>query len=468
VFIRGRKILGRATELFVRHRRHVNRLTVVPWRTALLAAVLVPAGMNAQSTPIVVTDVNVVPMDSERVVARQSVVVEGGVITHIGPAGAVAVPHGALTIGGSRKYLLPGLVDVHVHLASNPENEQQQILKLFLANGVTTVVNLRGIPQILDLRKAVAEGRILGPRIYTAGPFVNEPFFTTPDEVEREVVAQKRAGYDFIKIHGSLSRAAYARLNAVARREGIRVVGHIPRNLGVGVIFEERQYMVAHGEEFLYDTLSRSPDSTLPKIEAQIPRWARAMAEKGIWLTPNLTAYKAIALQVKDLNAMLARPEMRYLPRNNRTGWGPATNPYTTRTTNRLNYPGLMAHYRVIEEIVRGFHAAGVGLLVGTDAMNTGVVPGFSVHDELADLVAAGLTPYEALRAATANAAKFLAEPGDSGTVSVGQKADLLLLDANPLQDIANTRRIAGVMARGRWLPQAAIAKMLQDLASAP
>jgi imidazolonepropionase-like amidohydrolase len=414
-------------------------------------------------TPVVFTDVNVVPMDQERVVPGQSLVVEHGVITHLGPTGSIAGPRGALHVDGRGKYLLPGLVDVHVHLASNPESEQRQILKLFLANGVTTVVNLKGTPQILTLRKAVSAGRILGPRIYTAGPFVNEPFFTMPDEVEREVVAQKRAGYDFIKIHGSLSREAYARLNAVARREGIRVVGHIPRNLGVDVIFEERQYMIAHGEEFLYDTTGSSRDSSLPTVEAQIPRWARAMAENGMWLTPNLCAYKAIAGQVKDLDSMLARPEMRYLPRSSRIAWGPTTNGYTTRKPP-FRYESLMAHYRVIEEIVRQFHAAGVGLLVGTDAMNTGVVPGTSAHDELEDLVAAGLTPYQALRAATVNAARFLATPGDSGTVAVGQKADLVLLVANPLDQIGNSRRIAGVMVRGRWLPRTAIAKMLREV----
>jgi imidazolonepropionase-like amidohydrolase len=161
---------------------------------------------------------------------------------------------------------------------------------------------------------------------------------------------------------------------------------------------------------------------------------------------------------------MLARPEMKYLPRSSRIAWGPATNGYTTRK-EPLRYESLMAHYRVIEEITREFHRAGVGLLVGTDAMNTGVVPGFSVHDELGDLVAAGLTPYEALQAATTNAARFLGQRGDGGDVAVGQKADLVLLEANPLEDIANTRRISGVIVRGRWLSGEEIAKMLQELA---
>jgi imidazolonepropionase-like amidohydrolase len=125
-----------------------------------------------------------------------------------------------------------------------------------------------------------------------------------------------------------------------------------------------------------------------------------------------------------------------------------------------------MAHYRMLEKLVRAFHAAGVRLLVGTDAMNTGVVPGSSAHDEMADLVAAGLTPFEALRAATANVAEFLGQIGDSGTVAVGQKADLILLDANPIQDITNTRRISGVMIRGRWLSREAIAGILEKLSA--
>lgn len=425
---------------------------------ALTALVQVTA-----ETPVVFTNVNVVPMDRQRVLRAQSVVVEGGVITRIGGGASVAIPRDAVTVDGTGRYLIPGLIDVHVHLASNPEQEQRQILKLFLVNGVTTVVNLRGTPQILELRAAVSAGRIPGPRIYTSGPYVNEPFVTTPDEVERAVVEQKRAGYDFVKLHGSLSREAYARLNAVARREGIRVVGHAPRNLGVGALFEERQSMLAHAEEFLYDTNNSSTDASLPSVEARIPELARATADAGIWLTPNLTAFDVIARQVEDLDAMLARPEMRYLPGSVRRGWGPGSNPYTARI-DPSQYPGIRARYRLLEKLVRASRAAGVRLLVGTDAMNTGVVPGFSVHDEMAALVDAGLTPFDALRAATASAAEFLDDAGDRGTVAVGQKGDLVLLDRNPLEDIAHTRRISGVMIRGRWVSRAAIAATLEEL----
>ena len=421
---------------------------------------------QAIDTPLVITNVNVLPMDREYVLRAQTVVVERGIITHLGSAGAVTVPAppGARTIDGTGKYLMPGLVDVHVHFHGNPPNEQQLLLKLFLANGVTTVVNLRGTPQILELRDTVNAGRVLGPRFYTVGPYINEPFFTTPDEVERAVVDQKRSGFDFIKIHGNLSREAYHRLNEVARREGIRVVGHLPRNLGPGAAFAEHQYMIAHAEEFLYDTLGRSTDSSLATIESHFAEWARATAAARIWVTPNLTAYKTIGGMVQNLDSMLARPEMRYLPRSNQVGWGPATNPYTNRNPP-LRASAILRRYQLLEKLVVTFYqVADARMLLGTDAMNTGVIPGFSAHDELADLVAAGLSRWEALHAATVNGAEFLGQPGDRGTVAVGQKADLLLLDANPFDDIANSRRIAGVMVRGRWLSREDIAAMLQEL----
>ena len=432
-------------------------------------AIGVPPGCVSQQSgvnpPVAIVNVNVLPMDVERVLERQTIVVANGRITSMGNARSVTVPPGAQTIDGSGKYLMPGLADVHVHFHGNPPAEYPLLLELFVANGVTTVLGLRGAPQVLELREAVARGRVFGPRLYTVGPYINEPFVTTPDEVERAVIEQKRAGYDFVKLHGDLSREAYSRLLAVARREGIRVVGHAPRNLGVEVMFAERpaQYALAHAEEYLYDRQNRSTDSSLPHVEARIPELARATAEARIWLMPNLTAYKMIARMVGDLDAVLARPEVRYLPRSSQAMWGPATNPYTNRIRPD-RYEPMMRRYALLEQLVREFHARGVRMLIGTDAMNTGVVPGFSTHDEMADLARAGLSRYAVLRAATANAAEFLGVEGERGTVAVGQRADLVLLDANPLTDIANTRRIAGVMLRGRWLSAGEIAAMLERL----
>jgi hypothetical protein len=424
-----------------------------------------PAGLPAPPARaaghFAIRNVSVLPMDRERVLTGRTVIVESGVVTRMGAAGNVKVPPDVLTLDGTGRFLIPGLIDTHVHLSSNTEEQQRTLLTMFVLNGVTTVVNLRGTPQILELRSAVATGALFGPTIFTSGPYVNEPHVTTPDEVERAVVEQRRAGYDFVKLHGSLSRDAYARLNAVARREGMRVVGHAPRNLGLDALFEERQYALAHAEEFIYDRDNTSGNFAL--IEPRIPELARSMVASGIWLMPNFTAFKVIGAQVHDLSAVLARPEMRYLPAAVREGWGPATNPYTNRMGPE-DYEKIRVRYQLLEKLVRGFQAAGVRLLLGTDAMNTGTVPGFSAHDELADLVAAGLTPYEALRAATANGADFLGVAG-VGRIAVGQTANLILLDGNPLEDIARSRLIAGVVLRGRWIPRSEIHQMFEKLA---
>jgi imidazolonepropionase-like amidohydrolase len=316
---------------------------------------------------------------------------------------------------------------------------------------------------VLELRQAIAEGRVLGPRLFTVGPYVNQPFVTTPDEVEQAVVEQKRAGYDFVKLHGDLSREAYARLTNVARREGIRVIGHAPRNLGHEIMFQQRQYAVVHAEEFIYDTANSSKDRDLPQVEARIPSHARNMAQAGIWLMPNLVAFEAIAGQINNLDSMLARPEMRFLPRRVQEGWGPATNPYTARI-GKDRYPGIMTRLGILQRISHQFHRAGVRLLLGTDAMNTGTIPGVSAHDEMQLMVDAGLTPYEVLKAATANGAEFLGIGEPSGRIAVGYRADLILLEANPLERIANTRRIAGVMLRGQWFSQADLAALLEQL----
>ncbi len=421
------------------------------------------SAIGGDASAFAIRNVNVLPMDRDRVLTGQTVVVEKGTITRLGASAEVTVPPDALTIDGTGRYLMPGLADVHVHLHSTTGEMRRAILTLFVAEGVTTVLNLRGNPEILELRSAIASGDVFGPALYTVGPYVNEPFVTTPDEVERAVVEQRRAGYDFVKLHGDLSAEAYARLNAVARREGIRVIGHAPRNLGLEIMFAERQYALAHAEEFLYDRENTSKDFAL--VEPRIPELARSMVAAGIWLMPNLTAYKVIGTMVGDLNAILARPEMRYLPAAVREVWGPATNPYTNRM-GPDQAGKIRVRYEVLEKLVRGFQAAGVRLLVGTDAMNTGVVPGFSAHDELADLVAAGLTPFEALRAATANAADFLGAGRREGVVAVGQAANLVLLEANPLEGIANSRRISGVVLRGRWIGRGELDRMLETLAA--
>ncbi len=418
----------------------------------------------AQERAFAFVNANVLPMDRDTVLVGQTVLIRDGIIQQVGSSSQVRVPASATRIDGGGKYLMPGLADMHVHM-NVPRALQLELLKMYAVNGVTTILNMRGTPDHLALRSDIRSGRVFGPDMYTVGRYLNAPFFNTPDSVEQEVVAQKRAGYDFIKMHGELSRDAYARLNLVGRRERIRIIGHAPRTLGIDAVFAEHQYALAHAEEFLYDTTGSSRDVDLPKFEPRIPELTRKMVAADIWLMPNFTAYKIIGLMAQDLSAILARPEMKYLPTPIKVGWGPETNPYTRRF-GPDKAPGIFARHALLQKLTKAFDSAGVKLLVGTDGLNVGTVPGFSAHDELQELVDAGLSPYYALRAATANASVFLGSSPCIGQVRAGCVADLLLLDANPLSSIGNTRRIAGVMVRGRWSSRQELDRILESLAA--
>jgi urease alpha subunit len=243
--------------------------------------VLMPGPVGAQTTPdrpIAFVNVNVVPMDRERILPNHTVIIRDGLIAEIGPAARVNAPAGVTVIDGAGKYLMPGLADMHVHMAGS-RDIQLALLKLYVANGVTTILNARGAPEHLALRAEIARGEVFGPTLLTVGPYVNEPFFTTPDEVERAVVEQKRAGYDFIKMHGDLSREAYARLMAVGRREGIRIIGHAPRTLGLEVTRDITRRHLVDAEPG--GVQSHRPADRQSRLDARAPRDALSPAGRA-------------------------------------------------------------------------------------------------------------------------------------------------------------------------------------------
>ncbi len=419
-------------------------------------------------------NVTVVPMGRDEALSAQTVVIRNGRIAEIGPADRVEIPGDVRRIDGAGKFLMPGLIDSHFHLQSR-DVDDRQLLQILVANGVTSILNLYGTSSILDLRRRLASGQVLGPTIYTSGPYISDAPTWQPeaDEVERLVVEQKRAGYDLIKTHGDFSREAFHRLFVVARREGMKVIGHAPRNLGVEAMFDEHMDAVAHSEEFLYayfffgvPDLSQADPATRRQFtetaETRIPALATATAKAGTWVIPNLVAYKMIVEQGKDLSAVLARPETKYVPPGVLPEWQPGRNRY-----DRKYSPEMAEHMTwrlgMLSKLTGAFRHAGVRMMAGTDAPIPGVLPGFSVHDELKLLVAAGLTPYEALRAATANPADFLGRSGEFGTIAAGARADLLLLNADPLRDVANAAQRAGVMVRGRWFTGDALRNLVTD-----
>ena len=428
------------------------------------------AGAPPPADTAAFVNVTVLPMDSERLLPHQTVLVRGDRIVEIAPADRLRPPPDATLIDGRNRYLIPGLTDAHIHFygysqaGAGDRKLEQQVLLLLLANGVTTAVNMEGSPPILALRDELARGTVLGPKLYTTGPFIQMPDpqglpgrkgFGTPAEVTKEVLEEKRLGYDFVKVHGDLPPETYRALLETARQQGIRVVGHVPSNLGIDAVLDGHQALIVHAEEYLYSYFQFHRD--LPGDPAEIDSMVREVAARtkqaGTWVSPTLSVFRQIIFQVADVDALLARPEMRYLPADSVADWHPPHNPYVRRWPLE-KIPHFRAQYSVMQKLTRGLRDAGVPLLVGTDNFVPCQIAGFAVKDEIEQMFAAGLTRFEVLQAATANPARFLKEP-DTGAVAPGKIADLVLLDANPLDDVDNIFRQDGVMLHGRWFPEA-------------
>jgi len=393
--------------------------------------------------------VTVIPMDPEQLLEDRTVLIRGGRIVKLAASADVSTPRGATVIDGRGKFLLPSLVDTHVHV-DDPGD-----MAVFLAHGVGAVRNLNGMPYHLFLRQAIDSGMLLGPRFLTCGPYTNAPRIDNPSSATDEVEAQKRAGYDCVKIHGDLSVETLRALGQAAQRTGLPLIGHVPRNLellevlGTGAMRE-----ISHAEEYLYTHFAQRPADSW---EAAITEATQATITAGAVVTPTLVTYRSIAAQVLDLESELARLPLKQAGPFARRDFRPSANRYR-RKFKTEDATWLAEYLELQKKLVLALHESGVPLLIGTDANSPANVPGFSLHEELALLVEIGLAPYDALRAATTHGWQSASGENDVGIVAEGMQAELLLLNANPLVDIRNSTRIVGVVARGQWLPASRLA----------
>ncbi len=446
-----------------------------------IASGAVAAPLASQDSTVAFTGVTVIPMDRERTIENQTVLVRGGRIAALGPSASTPVPAGAIRVDGRGKYLIPGLAEMHAHIPT-PQVEAQlgagfaeSVLKLFVANGVTTIRGMLGHPSHLALRERVRAGAVLGPTIYTSGPSFNGNSAPDPATARRMVLEQKAAGYDFLKIHPGLSRETFDTLARVADSVGIRFAGHVPSGVGLERALEARYASIDHVDGFVEYVSGWRPGGGTPAgffgfgitdqaDESKLPAIARRTRDAGVWIVPTQALMDGF-VSAEDAATMGRRPEMRYLPRSLVAQWVQAKGNAQAQPTYDAERARRFIALR--GRIIKALHGAGVGFALGSDAPQVMNVPGFSVHRELAVLVAAGLTPYQALETGTCNVAVYFGTLDQSGTVATGKVADLVLLDANPLTDIANTTRIAGVMTRGKWMPRAELDAMLNGIAAA-
>ncbi|MGA9583357.1 MAG: amidohydrolase family protein [Allosphingosinicella sp.] len=447
----------------------------------LLAALspLLGGAASAQAVRPVyaITDVTVVPMDRERLLPGRTVIVRDGRIAAVGPARSTRVPSGAVRINGRGRYLMPGLAEMHAHVPAGSDPQwTEDVLFLYAANGITFARGMLGAPAHLELRSKLERGELVGPRLYTSGPSLNGNSVATPADGRRMVGEQKAAGYDFLKIHPGLDRARYDAIAAAAREHALPFGGHVPDAVGLRRALEAKQTTVDHLDGYM--PLLVRDDAAAPEggggffgydltdrvDERKIAGVARLTARSGVWNVPTDSLIHHLLLPGLGEAELLARDEMRYVPRNMLEGWQKAR----AGLRSQPDYDPLRAarFIAVRGKLIKALHESGAGLLLGSDAPQIFNVPGFSLHRELTYLVQAGLTPYQALSTGTREVARFLGTPGDFGTVETGRRADLILLDGDPLKAVANLRRRAGVMVGGRWLPEAEIEAGLAAIAA--
>jgi imidazolonepropionase-like amidohydrolase len=430
--------------------------------------------INNEKQEIVFTAVNVIPMDREGILENQVVVVRNGRIAAVGDASKTKYSKNALLINGRGKYLIPGLAEMHAHVPPVDDLEpMKEVLLLFAVNGVTTIRGMLGHPRHLELRSKIKSGEITGPRFITSGPSFSGQTVKTAEAAAEMVRQQKKAGYDFLKLHPGLSKETFAAIAKTAKEVKIPFAGHVSFDVGVWRAIEAGYATIDHLDGFV--------ESLVPDIEntteqqnglfamfiadkadtSKISKLTSALRNNKIWVVPTQALAERWFAPNKSPEALRGEPEMKYMAANTLNNW--VNSKKNLMNNPKYNSDALNRFIVLRRKLIYACNKNGVGLLLGSDAPQVFDVPGFSLHHELEYLVNAGLTPYEALRTGTVNVAAFLNQQ-DMGIIKTGAISDLVLLNGNPLKNIKEVKNIEGVMLGTKWLPKVWINNELKRL----
>ena len=431
------------------------------------------------AAPVAFTNVTVLTMDGAHRLADHTVIVRDGKIAALGPSASTPVPAGVTRVEGRGKFLMPGLAEMHAHVPpGSPTREQlEDIMFLYVANGITTIRGMLGAPYQIQLKEELARGTMLGPQFFPAAPSLNGNSAPTPEAGVALVRQAKATGYDLVKIHPGVSRATWDAAVAEMRALGLTYGGHIPADVGIVHAIRTGIATIDHVDGYLEaavrDSSVYAPGNQLGEVidavdSTMFPQLAQLARERNVWNVPTMFLWENF-YNDRTAEELSALPEMQYVSAQQVTAWANQKRGRALADENQRMTPERRVRYLALRrQMLKALADAGAPLLMGTDSPQMFNVPGYALHRELQVARAAGLTPQQVLESGTRNVGRYVRESlkqdGDFGTVAVGQWADLVLLDADPTVDLEHLTRRSGVMLRGRWVPASEIAAGLERI----
>lgn len=423
-------------------------------------------------TALLISNVNIVDVREGKILESQQVVIDSGRIKSI--IEALDNTDGyTTTIDGSGKYLMPGLAEMHAHIPQPPTPQEriEDVLFLYLSNGITTIRGMLGHPSHLELRKKAEDGELVSPRIFTSSPSLNGNSVQTADEANTKVRHYAATGYDFLKIHPGIQRPVFDQLVATANEVGIPFAGHVPVDVGIRHALENKFATIDHVDGFLEGLVPESANVkpnengffgynfTDLADTTKIYELVALAKANGVWIVPTQSLYTKWFAPA-DVDSLLALPEMKYMPKATLGNW-------RERKENAMvnfDTKQWQQFIGIRKQLIKALSDDGHGMLLGSDAPQLFNVPGFSIHQEMADMADAGMSNLEILQSGTLNPAYFFGLEEQFGEVKTGLEADLVLVDGNPLEDLTALKQISGVMRQGKWYSKEQINKKLSEI----
>ena len=431
--------------------------------------------VEISAQPLVFQGVSVLTMETDEVLSNQTIIIENSTIRWIGPSGDAEVPANAEVVS-ENFFVMPGIAEMHAHIPQPGQGEQlmKDALILYLSQGITTIRGMLGHPAHLKLRDQAATGEIDSPRIFTSGPSFSGRSVESPSQAREMVNQQAEAGYDLLKFHPGLSVPEFRAITDEANRRGIEFSGHISHDVGLERSLEAGQGSIEHLDRYMEFLAGNPEDRVDPNIiffgydlaydvqESRIAEAAQLTAEAGVWNVPTHTLLHNVFNPELTVEMMRNWPGMEYVSDATLNNWSGYVQ--NLRDGDAYDAEKARRFLKVRDEILLALHEAGAGIMLGADAPQIFNPPGFAAHRELNLLIKAGLTSFDALKTGTVHVADYLNETGSSGIIAPGARADLLLLNVNPLESVPFQNHIEGVISEGRYYDRERLDEMLDGV----